>query len=156
MMKKWIRVILCAAIVTLAVAGCKKKEAEETTEAPTESAAPVEIPEASVVLGEYMLGINADYDSQDKLNQALRQNGVVFQTLLSDAEQTFSYSLIRDFRAIACFAGPSFLVPQGTVRRPILDGEFTWNFYIYGRTTGRRPHAASDLVEEIIRFREMD
>ena len=98
----------------------------------------------------------ANYDSQDKLNQALRQNGVVFQTLLSDAEQAFSYSLIRDFHAIACFAGPSFLVPQGTVRRPIVDGEFIWNFYIYGRTTGRRPHAASDLVEEIIRFREMD
>lgn len=106
--------------------------------------------------GEYMLGINADYDSQDKLNQALSQNGVVFQTLLSDAEQSFSYSLIRDFHAIACFAGPGFLVPKGTVRRPILDGEFTWNFYIYGRTTGRRPHGASDLVEEIIRFREMD
>lgn len=105
--------------------------------------------------GEYMMGINADYDSQDKLNQALKQNGVVFQTLLSDAEQDFSYSLIRDFHAIACFAGPSFLVPEGTVRRPILDDEFRWNFYIYGRT-GRRPRAACDLVEEMIRFREMD
>ena len=58
-----------------------------------------------------MLEINADYDSQDKLNQALRQNGVVFQTLLSDAEQMFGYSLICDFYAIACFAGPGFLVP---------------------------------------------
>ena len=68
----------------------------------------------------------------------------------------FGYSLICDFYAIDCFAGPGFLVPKGTVRRPILDGDFTWNFYIYGRTTGRRPQAASDLAEEIIRFREVD
>ncbi|MCI9595506.1 MAG: trigger factor [Lachnospiraceae bacterium] len=70
MMKKWIRVILCAAIVTLAVAGCKKKEAEETTEAPTESAAPVEIPEASVVLGEYK-GISIADPYQEVTDEAL-------------------------------------------------------------------------------------
>jgi hypothetical protein len=45
---------------------------------------------------------------------------------------------------------------EKNLRRPILDGDFTWNFYIYGRTTGLRPQAASDLVEEIIRFREVD
>lgn len=82
-MKKWTRAALCAAIVMLAATGCKKNDAQETTEAPTESAAPAEIPEASVTLGEYK-GISVtdtykevtDEDIETRIQQVLAANPV--------------------------------------------------------------------------------
>lgn len=78
--KKWIRVVLCAAVVAAAAAGCKKQEVQETTEAPTEAVS-AELPEASVTLGEYK-GVSVadtyaevtDEDVEDRIQQVLAAN----------------------------------------------------------------------------------
>lgn len=81
-MKKWTRVLLCAAAVVLAAAGCKKNDAQETTEAAAE-AAPEELAKATVTLGEYK-GIHVvdtyeevtEDDVESRIQQILASNPV--------------------------------------------------------------------------------
>lgn len=103
--------------------------------------------------GQNLLTINSDFDAQDRVRALFDQYGISIQSELSDAEQEFSYALIRSCAAVMFFAGPGELVPPGTVRVPMQDGKLIWDSYIYARN-GKLPRAARDLVQEIIAFRE--
>lgn len=103
--------------------------------------------------GEHILTINSDFEAQDRVRERFDRLGIEIDSELSDAEQEFSYSLIRTCRAMMFFAGPQELVPEGTVRIPLNDPSLTWDFYIYAHG-GKLPRAARDLVQAITDFRE--
>lgn len=103
--------------------------------------------------GSHMLTINSDFDAQSHVRAMFEQAGITIVSELSDAEQEFSYSLLRTCGAIMFFAGPDELLPEGVVRRPLADESFLWHSYIYGRA-GKLPRAARDLIAEIREFRD--
>lgn len=103
--------------------------------------------------GEHILTINSDFDAQDRVRERFDRLGIEIHSELSDAEQEFSYALIRTCHAMMFFAGPQELVPEGTVRIPLDEDSLLWDFYIYGHS-GKLPHAARDLVQQITDFRE--
>lgn len=103
--------------------------------------------------GEHILTLNSDFEAQDRVRERFDRLGIEIDSELSDAEQEFSYSLIRTCRAMMFFAGPQELVPEGTVRIPINDPSLVWDFYIYAHG-GKLPRAARDFVQEITDFRE--
>lgn len=103
--------------------------------------------------GEHILTINSDYEAQDRVRERFNRLGLEIHSELSDAEQEFSYTLIRTCKAVMFFAGPQELVPEGTVRIPIDEPSLMWDFYIYTHN-GKLPRAARDLVQEITAYRE--
>lgn len=103
--------------------------------------------------GQNIISINSDFETQDMMREEFDRRGIVVQSFLSDAEQAFSYAMVRQCQAVIFFAGPDEMVPPGTVRLPLEQGRMAWRFYIYGRMTCL-PRAANDLVQEIMAFRQ--
>lgn len=104
--------------------------------------------------GERILCIDADFEAQNHVRRLCEAYGIQISSVLSDAEQQFSYYLVRSGRAVAFFAGPQSLLPEGTRRLPIEDAPITWSCYIYERTFGISS-VAGELRDAIIAFRQM-
>lgn len=84
--------------------------------------------------------------------EASAWQGIRVSSILSDAEQQFSYFLVRRCGALAFYAGPETLLPEGTVRLPIENFPLLWSCYMYERSEGIPP-IAQRLKEAIIAFR---
>lgn len=102
---------------------------------------------------EQVLFINSDLESNNRLLRLFESNGIGVHSILSDAEQEFSYFLVRHRGALVFYAGPKALQPDGTVRIPIHDYPMTWSCYIYERAEGI-PQAAQALLSEVIAYRQ--
>lgn len=102
--------------------------------------------------GETILCINSDLESQNRLQRSFALHGVRVSSVLSDAEQQFSYYLVCRRGALAFFAGPDTLLPEDTVRLPIEDSPTLWSCYMYERSEGI-PEAAEVLKRAVIAFR---
>ena len=102
--------------------------------------------------GETILCINSDLESQNRLQRSFALYGIRVSSVLSDAEQQFSYYLVRQRGALAFFAGPDTLLPEDTVRLPIEDSPILWSCYMYERSSGI-PEAARMIERKIIGFR---
>lgn len=102
--------------------------------------------------GQDILCINSDLESQNRLQKSFGLQGIRVSSILSDAEQQFSYFLVRRCGALAFYAGPETLLPEGTVRLPIENFPLLWSCYMYERSEGIPP-IAQRLKEAIIAFR---
>lgn len=102
-----------------------------------------------------VININSDMAASNRIQESLDKHNIITRHVLSDAEQDFGYSLVRTSEAVMFFAGPTVMVPNDIERCPFENFTELWDSYIYGRK-GLLPHAAKDLVSEIIAFRSLD
>ncbi len=102
--------------------------------------------------GQEILCINSDLESQNRLQKSFDLYGIRINSILSDAEQQFSYYLVRQRGALAFYAGPESLLPEGTVRLPIENFPVLWSCYMYERSEGIS-QVAKALKDAIIAFR---
>lgn len=105
--------------------------------------------------GHYVISINSDFPDREQMHHTLKQNGVEIASQLSDADLTISDYLVLKKDAVAFFAGPASMIPEGMVRLPLADPRLQYHCYIYGQP-GIQPAPVRNLISRIQAFRNQD